>query len=152
MARKILKRAGLGFILGAIVGALIVIFMGLFSDGSIKLPGTALAIGGSEAGGLLVQMLVSGLFGMIPMAGVTFYDLESWGLLKQAVVHYLSYMTAFILIGLFMGWVEPTVTDIGFMAGIFAVYHAIIWLIMYARYKAEVKELDVLLEEAKENS
>ncbi len=152
MARKILKRAGLGFILGAIVGVLIVIFMGLFSDGSIKLPGTALAIGGSEAGGLLVQMLVSGLFGMIPMAGVTFYDLESWGLLKQAVVHYLSYMTAFILIGLFMGWVEPTVTDIGFMAGIFAIYHAIIWLIMYARYKAEVKELDVLLEEAKENS
>ena len=36
----------------------------------------------------------------------------------------------------------------GLMEGIFAVCHAIIWLIMYARYKKETKELNTLVKEA----
>ena len=40
----------------------------------------------------------------------------------------------------------------GLMAGVFAVCRAIIWLIMYAKYKAEAKELSALLQEAKQSA
>jgi hypothetical protein len=35
------------------------------------------------------------------------------------------------------------------MAGMFAVGHCVIWLIMYARYRMEVKKLNTLLSESK---
>ena len=149
MAAMTLKRAGLGFFLGMVVGVFIVIGLSFGSGGSIALPHKLLAITGSEAGALLAQVLISGAYGAIPMAGVTFYELDSWGLLKQAVVHYASYTATFMLFGYAAGWVE-TVFDMALMAGIFAVGHAIIWTIMYIRYRAETKELNELLQEAKQ--
>ncbi len=149
MVATTLKRAGLGFLLGMIVGVFIVICMSFSAGGSIVVPHELLVLTGSEAGALLAHMLISGAYGAIPMAGVSFYELDSWGLLKQAVVHYASYTVAFLLIGYAVGWVE-TAPNIAMMAGIFAVCHAIIWTIMYVRYKAETKELNELLQKAKQ--
>lgn len=148
MVATTLKRAGFGFLLGMVVGVFIVIGLGFASGGTITLPDELLAMTGSEAGALLAQVLISGLFGTIPMAGVTFYELDSWGLLRQAVVHYASYTVAFLLLGCVAGWVE-TVSDMALVAGIFAVGHATIWAIMYIRYKAEAKKLNELLQEVK---
>ena len=149
MVATTLKRAGLGFLLGMILGVFIVIGMSFGAGGSIVVPHKLLALTGSEAGALLAQMLISGVYGTIPMAGVGFYELDSWGLLKQAVVHYVSYTVAFMLFGSVAGWVE-TAADVAMMAGIFAVCHVIIWTIMYMRYKAETKELNELLQEVKQ--
>ena len=51
--------------------------------------------------------------------------------------------------GIAFGWVEPTLANMGIMAGIFAVCHCIIWLIMYNRYRSEVKRLNELLTRTK---
>ena len=151
MVAKTLKRAGIGFLLGMVVGAFISIGLGFaFHGGSLALPPSLLAATGSQAGALLAQMLLSGVYGAVPMAGVGFYEIDSWGLLKQAVVHYATYMVAFLIVGISVGWIEPTLADMGLMAGIFAVGHTIIWLIMYAKYKAEAKELSALLQDAKQ--
>ena len=128
-----------------VVGALVVIAMSFASGGSLVLPKTLLALTGSEAGALLAQMLLSGAYGAIPMAGTVLYELDSWSMLKQAVVHYATYMAAFLVIGLSVGWIDPTPADIGLVAGIFAICHTIIWLIMYARYKSEVAQLNELI-------
>ena len=152
MAAKAIKLGMLGLLMGMVVGAFIVIACGFaFRNGSLYLPPALLAATGSEAGALLAQMLLSGLYGIVPMAGVVIYDIDSWGLLKQAIVHYASYTAAFLLIGSFVGWVEGP-AEMGLMAGIFLVCHCIIWFIMYSRYKAETKELNELLREAKQNA
>ena len=150
MVAKALKLGALGMLGGMVVGVLIVVSVGFARGGSLAtaLPPTLLAACGSESGALLAQMMISGLYGAIPMAGVVIYDLDSWGLLKQAVVHYASYTAAFMLFGLMAGWVE-TPADMALMAGIFLVGHCIIWLVMYARYKAQAKELNALLLEAR---
>lgn len=150
MVAKTLKLAGIGALMGVVVGVIIVIAMGFANGGTLALPPTLLALTGSEAGALLAQMLLSGVYGAIPMAGVMFYELDEWGLLKQAVVHYATYTVAFLAIGVVVGWVDPTLADMGLMAGIFAVCHAVIWFIMYSRYKAETKELNALLQETKQ--
>jgi tryptophan synthase alpha subunit len=148
MVAATLKRAGFGFLLGIVSGVFIVIGLSFASGGSITLPQRLLAMTGSEAGALLAQVLISGVYGAIPMAGVTFYELDSWGLLKQAVVHYASYTAAFLLVGYAIGWVE-TVSGMALVTAIFAVGHAIIWAIMYIRYKAATQELNELLQKAK---
>lgn len=151
MIAKTLKLAGFGFLLGMVVGALIFVVVGFANGGSLAMPGFPLyTLMGSEAGALLAQMLLSGVFGMVPMAGVMFYEIDSWGLLKQAVVHYATYTVAFLIVGCVVGWIEPTLADMGLIVGIFAVGHAIIWVIMYARYKAETQELNALLQETKQ--
>lgn len=151
MGAKILKMAGIGFLAGALVGVFIVVAKGFADGGRIVLPSTLLAATGSEAGALLAHVLLSGVYGTIPMAGTVLYDLDSWGLLKQAVVHYATYTIAFMIVGICAGWIEPTLSDIGLMAGIFAVCHTIIWFIMYTRYKAEAEQLSALLQEAKQS-
>ena len=151
MVTTTLKRAGLGFLLGMVVGVFIVIGMSFGAGGSIVVPQKLLALTGSEAGALLAHALISGLYGAIPWAGITFYEMDSWGLLKQAVVHYASYTMAFMVLGYAAGWVE-TPADMAFVAGVFAVSHAIIWTIMYMRYKTETKELNELLREAKQTN
>ena len=150
MAAKLLKRAACGFVLGMVVGALMVIAISFASgNGSLVLPAKLLKMTGSEAGALLAHMLVSGAYGAIPMAGTLLYELDSWGLLKQAVVHYASYTAAFMCFGIAFGWIDPTLADTGVMAGIFAVCHCIIWLIMYNRYRSEVRRLNELLARTK---
>ena len=151
MVAKALKLGALGFLMGMVIGALIVVFVGFARGGSLGLPSVLLAATGSEAGALLAHMLISGVYGFIPMAGVVIYEIDSWGLLKQAVVHYASYTIAFMVCGFLAGWVE-TPFDMLLMAGIFLVGHCIIWLIMYMRYKAETNELNLLLNEARQSA
>lgn len=149
MAAKALKLGAIGFLLGMVVGVLIVIALGFARGGSLALPPVLLNATGSEAGALLAQMLLSGVFGFVPWAGIVFYEIDSWGLLKQAVVHYASYTAAFAVVGLVAGWIE-TPADMALVAGIFLVGHSIIWTIMYLRYKAATKELNTLLQESRQ--
>ena len=151
MVAKTLELAGFGSLAGMVVGALIAVAIGFANGGSLYLPDSKLfAMTGSEAGALLAQMLLSGVYGAIPMAGVMFYEIDSWGLLKQAVVHYATYTAAFVAIGVPAGWLDLTLANVGLIAGIFAVCHAIIWGIMYARCKRETQELNALLHETKQ--
>ena len=152
MVATTLKRAGFGFLLGMIVGVLFVVLEGFGNGGALSLPPVFIMATGSEAGALLAHMLVSGAFGAIPMAGVGFYEIESWGMLKQALVHYATYIVAYLVIGGAAGWFPLTLPVIGIIAGSMAVGHAIIWLIMYSRYKAEVNELDLLLDKARQRA
>ena len=152
MTKTVLKLAGFGFLLGMVVGVLIAVLFGFTNGGPLLLPPVLLAATGSESGALLAHMLLSGLYGAIPWAGVAFYEIESWGLLKQAAVHYVTYTAAFMLIGTCAGWIEPTLSKMGLVAGIFLVCHAIIWLIMYAKYKAEADELSTLLQKTKQGA
>ena len=144
MVAKALKLGSLGFLLGMVVGVLIVISIGLACGGSLVLPPVLLAATGSESGALLAHMLLSGVFGFVPWAGIVIYEMDSWGLLKQAAVHYASYTAAFAIVGFAAGWIE-TPADIALVAGIFLVGHGIIWTIMYLRCKAATEELNALL-------
>ena len=153
MVAKAVKLALLGFLAGIAVGALVVVIIGFtVGGGSLVVQESLVARTGSEAGALLVHLFVSGVFGAIPMAGVVFYEIDSWGLLKQAVVHYATYTAAFMLLGTSVGWFDPTPLVLGLIVGVFLICHCIIWLIMYARCKAETAELNELLQEAKQSA
>ena len=145
MLKDTIKRAAFGFLLGMIVGNVIA----FFANGSATVVNPELlARTGSVAAAILMQTLFSGLYGAIAMAGVSFYEIEEWSLLRAALTHYALITLTYIPIGLYLGWIraDDFVLEYGIVALMQAVVYFIIFLIMHARYKAEVRDMNEMLE------
>ena len=143
MRRKLLKMAGIGFALGMIMGNGIA----WLADGTVVNPVLVNALG-SRAGSVLIQTLLSGLLGAVAMGGTLLYDLERWPLLAVSVCHYGMIEAAYAAAALLLGWVRSGTELLIMMAVQLAVY-LVIWLIMFLRYKAEVRRMNELLRESK---
>ena len=146
MVWKILKRAGFGLILGMAVGNLIA---ALTAHGDMIVTPALLERAGSLSGALLRQTLLSGVIGFAAWAGISFYDIEGWSLRRAVAVHYASIMIVFLPVGFYLGWLGGPL-DALVMAAIMAVCHLTVFFILCAYYKAQVRELNQLLEERKQ--
>lgn len=148
MLRKTMIRAALGLVIGMVVGNVIAL---LFSGFTALASPMLIAKTGSPFLAAVVQTLASGLYGAIAMAGVGFYDVEEWSLLKAVLVHYATVMLPYIPLGLLLGWIRPEAfaSDYGIVFAAQTATYAVIFLIMYFRYRAEVKELNEMLQNRK---
>ena len=70
MRGRLIKRMILGFLLGAAIGNLIAWFFGSYVSSVL------VARMGSVPAAILVQSLVSGLYGSFALTGTLFYDIE----------------------------------------------------------------------------
>ena len=94
----------------------------------------------------LPQILLGGIPGAIAMGTVVIYDIEEWSLLRATVTHFLISMGVIILACFVLNWFPPWSTPFWMMLGIELAGYILIWLIVYGRYKAEVRKLNELLE------
>lgn len=141
---KTLKRTAFGFTLGMAVGNLIAAFTG---HPAIVSP-LLLERVGSLRWALLAQTVLSGFIGAAGFGGVSLYDMERWPLLLTTLVHYVIYLVVFIPSALSLGWTE-TAAEIAFLAAVMASVHLVIFLVMCARYRAQVRELNELNEKTR---
>ena len=147
MLKKTLKAAGIGFLLGIVIGNLIAFLTGNSDTGGITFAPQKLLdmSGGNAVIAMLLQSLFSGLYGAVCFAGMSFYEIERMPLAVATALHCALIVLLFIPIALLLGWVS----DIGtllIISGIQLVCFFIIWLIMYAGFKKQVKELNELQE------
>ena len=140
MRRKCLKLAGIGFLGGMLLGNLIAWF-----SGGTLVNGRMMAWTGSPSASVVIQTLLSGLLGAIAMGSVVVHEIESWSLLRSAVVHYLIIEVSYLITACVLGWYQG-LTDLLIILGIQLAAYAIIWLIMYRIYKGKVQQLNELLE------
>lgn len=146
MRNKLLTRSGIGFLLGMVMLTLIVTLTGSADDGTIHFVSeTLLHRAGNARAAALLQLLVCGLYGALCMGGTLLYEIEHWPLLAATAVHYLMIALSYALMAALLGW-EMTPSALLTMEGLMAVGFLLIWLIMYLRYKAEVRELNTLME------
>ena len=146
MVRKILKRAGFGFVLGMAAGNLIACLTG---HPNIVSP-ALLEKAGSLSAALLWQTLLSGVIGFASFAGVGVYQIDRWSLLLADAVHCLSYMIFFLPIAFFLGWLD-TAAEALVMAAILLGVHTLIFLILCAWYRLQARELNRLNEQRKQH-
>lgn len=136
MLRKTLKRAGFGFLLGIAIGNFMAV---LFFPGIVS--ASLLEKAGSLRAAFLWQSLLSGLFGAASFAGTSLYEIESWSLLRTAIVHYLIIEVVYLPLAFTLGWIATATEALIFtLAG--AVAYLIIFLILWAIYRAQVRKLD----------
>ena len=147
MLKKTLKAAGIGFLLGIVIGNLIAFLTGNSDTGGITFAPQKLLdmSGGNAVIAMLLQSLFSGLYGAVCFAGMSFYEIERMPLAVATALHCALIVLLFIPIALLLGWVSQIETLL-IISGIQLVCFFIIWLIMYAGFKKQVKELNELQE------
>ena len=144
MKKKLLIRSAIGFVIGMVLVVLIPAIFNRGSDGTVHLcSDTLIARAGSPTAALLVSMLLFGLYGSCCMAGMLLYEIESWSLALATAVHYLVVMLGYVIADLALGWEMP-LRELLIFEGIMTVGFFLIWLFMYLRYRALVKDLNIM--------
>ena len=143
MLKKTLKAAGIGFLIGMIVGNVIAFLTGNSGTGGVTFASPQLLdmAGGSGTVAMLLQSIFSGIYGAVCFAGMSFYEIERMPLAAATALHCALIVLLFIPIALLLGWVS----DIGtllIISGMQLVGFFIIWLIMYFGYKKQIRELN----------
>ena len=147
MLKKTLKMAGIGFLLGIVIGNLIAFLTGNSDTGGVTFAPQKLLdmAGGKAIVAMLLQSLFSGLYGAACFAGMSFYEIERMPRAAATALHCALIILLFVPISLCLGWVSKIETLL-MISGIQLVCFFIIWLIMYAGFKKQVKELNELQE------
>ena len=138
MRSRMIRRIILGFLLGTAIGNLIAWFFGSYVSSML------VARMGSVPAAILVQSLVSGLYGSFALTGTLFYDVEQWSLTRSSVMHFLVIAVLYVPTAMFLGWANSA-TEILIIEGILLVAYFIIWLVIYLRYKKKVRSLNEML-------
>ena len=151
MLKIVLRRAGIGFLIGVFVGNLIAVLTGTSATDGITFASKQLLnmAGGSPVVAMILQSLFSGLYGAVCFGGMTFYDVERLPLAAATALHCALIILLFIPIALLLGWVS-NIIEILIIASIQLVAFFIIWLIMYLIYKKQVRELNDLMNKTKD--
>lgn len=143
MLKKVLTRAGIGFLIGALVGDIIAFLTGTSSTGGISFASQQLLdmSGGSAVLAMVLQSLFSGIYGALCFAGMTLYDVDRLPLAAATALHCGIIVLPFIPISYLLGWVgginETLIIAVLQIAAFF-----MIWLILYFAYKKQVRELN----------
>ncbi|MEE0957356.1 MAG: DUF3021 domain-containing protein [Ruminococcus sp.] len=150
MLKKTLKSALIGFLLGIVIGNVIAILTGNSDTGGVTFASQKLLdiAGGNGVVAMLLQSFFSGLYGAACFAGMSFYEVERLPLAVATALHCALIVLLFIPIALLLGWVGNIETLL-MISGIQLVCFFIIWLIMYAIFKKQVKELNELQEKTR---
>ncbi len=148
MLVKTFKRAGIGFLIGIMIGDMIAILTGTSSSGGISFTSKQLLdmAGGSAAAAMLLQSLFSGLYGAICFGGMSLYDAERLPLAAATALHCALIVLIFIPISLLLGWVSQTF-EVLIISMIQLAVFFIIWLILYFVYKKQVEELNEMMKD-----
>ncbi len=128
---KFIIRALIGFSLGVIVGAFMLM---VGSDDAFMLNRPL----------VFAHMICSGLMGFVGNGGAIVYDLESWGVIKATFIHFTATFITMIAISEVLGWFSHDILIYVFLA--FTAVYIIIWLIEYSFGKKQVKELNADLQ------
>lgn len=148
MLKRTLKRGIIGALIGTNAGLIISCLSVIASSGggSIISP-RIMAMCGDEAHALLLTLLLSGIMGFIDCAGMSFYEMENWSLFRIMASHLVLIFAAFVPVAFFLGWVE-TPLELLIVSIPMLISYFIVYVIMCAIYKKQVKELNEMQEKA----
>ena len=145
--KKFLKRAGIGFLLGIVVTD---VMMALMLGSQSVVPELLEKVGG-ETAAVLLQMLLTGSYGAICFSTTVLYDADRMPLALVSFLHCLICIVPFLFMSEFLGW-DHDLTRILIRTGAQILAYFIIWLIIYARYKKAIKELNKINDKSLSNS
>ena len=124
LIRKTIIRA----LLGAVIGIGISISLHVFFNGY------------ADAYEVVIQLVGSAILGIVNMGAMSIYDIESWGLLRSTVTHFVLSLSSFLLANSLLGWFDKNVMLIVIVA--FVLIYFMIWLFQYLIWKKEIRKMN----------
>ena len=148
--KKLIILLAVGFFAGAVLGNLIAFIIGLASGGG-GIVAEELVSALTFAGAIILQTFICGVFGLVSVGGMYLYEIDSWSLFTATLVHFLSIAACYVGASTILYWLPPLFIYYLISIGAMAVGFAIIWIIMYFRWKKDVKDMNNDLKKYKEN-
>ncbi len=140
LKKRFILKASIGFSLGILVD-LIIHALCVVSGDHYLLSGP---VDKSMVMHFLMDILTGGLLGFVGNGSSVIYEIESWSILKVTATHFVIAYGAFVIIGLFNGWITPEINLPNLVvSGIVLLVYIAIWLIQYFVYKKEVREINI---------
>ena len=113
------------------------------------------ALGGYDAqiiesrSGFILQILGSALLGVICNGGAIAYEIDSWGVTKATLIHYVASLGAFMLATGLLHWFPTQYLLLVFV--IFTVLYAVIWLINFISWRKVIRQMNADLKQMIQN-
>ena len=144
--KKVVIMAGFGFLLGMAMMLIVPAVINCTPIGGFIYSAQLLERLGSPAKATLLTLLVMGLFGSACMVGTLFYQIERWPLALATAAHYLTVSLGYLIPVRVLCW-EMSLRLLLMIEGMMTLGFFLIWLMLYLRYKDEVRKLNKLLQE-----
>ena len=144
MKKEILKRSLFGAPLGIAIGVIITIIISLtVGDGRFYAVVPELVNDmGSEINAVILQTVLSMVYGAAWAGASVVWDAEGWSLLKMTLVHLAIASVATFPIAYFARWMPHSTKGILIYVGIFIAIYAAIWLSQYAAMKKRIQAMN----------
>ena len=144
MKKELLKRCLFGAPLGLAISTIITIIISLaVGDGQYYavVPELAREMG-NELNAVILQAVLSMIYGAAWAGASLVWDAEKWSLLKMTLVHLAITSLATFPIAYFARWMPHNAGGILLYIGIFIAIYVSIWLSQYAAMKKRIQALN----------
>lgn len=148
MLKSAVKRGLAGIPLGIAVSFLITLAISLiYNDGKYYpvVPEFAEAMG-NELNAVLLQTILSGLFGMVCGGISVIWNIERWSLLKQSVVFFLILLASMLSVAYACYWMQRSAWGAVSYIAIFVVTFFFVWTIQFLVFKRKIKRMNQKLQ------
>lgn len=144
MRKKLVLRCLAGAPLGLTISVVITLAISLaIGDGCYYpvVPELAAACG-SELAAVLLQTVISMLYGALWAGASIVWEREHWSLLRQTMTHLAVCSIATLPIAYLLRWMEPTAAGIAKYFGIFFGIYLLVWLWQYGNIKRRLRQIN----------
>ena len=147
LKKEAVKRAIMGFIYGVFIGQTILILESLMArDGNFYPVAASLVdLAGTKIAAVIIQYFLTGLIGTTFAATTVLFEIDSWSLLKQTIIHFIITSIVMYIAGFLCGWFPHKLSSTLIWFGIFIVIYVIFWISFSSYYKNKVKKMNEAL-------
>ena len=148
MKKEILKRSLFGAPIGIALGVIITIIISLtVGDGRFYAVVPELVNDmGSEINAVILQTVLSMVYGAAWAGASVVWDAEGWSLLKMTLVHLAIASVATFPIAYFARWMPHSTTGIMLYIAFFVVIYIGVWLGQYGAVKKRIAAMNAKLQ------
>ena len=144
MKKEILKRCLFGAPVGLAIGTIVTIFISLsVGDGKFyAVVPTLITDMGSEINAVILQTVLSMVYGAAWSGASVVWDAEGWSLLKMTLVHLVITSLATFPIAYLARWMPHNIGGVLLYFGIFVAVYLCIWISQYSAMKKRVQQMN----------
>lgn len=149
MKKGMVLRGTVGFFVGVTIGQFIPMISSLiYGDGNYYPVTPALAEScGTELSAVLLQFVLCGIMGICFGAGSMIWEIDSWSILKQTIVHLLLSSVVMFPVAYLMQWMERSIKGIAVYVGIFIGIYVVVWFTSYLAWWGKINRLNVRMKD-----
>jgi len=146
---KLLKRCLLGAPIGLAISTAITIAISIIVGDGVyyAVVPELIADCGSEINAVVLQAVLSLLYGAAWAGASVIWEKERWSILKQTAVHLVVCSAATFPVAYFARWMPHNVGGILLYFGIFFLIYLTIWLSQYSAMKKRVQQINERLQD-----